>query len=156
MLCCDVLFGMCAEIVFTADVASSSGLLNSRSDIFYFPTWNKNQKPNTERREKQKHLLYSQIEWNMSPTISASKKAAKSTGRQTNNSLSSVSGHVVIEHSSTSKSNDSKQSNSNASNSKANESKKPTTKVPNNAKAEKKASRNSISTAPQKAASSSV
>lgn len=92
----------------------------------------------------------------MSPTISASKKSAKSTGRQTNNSLSSVSGHVVIEHSSTSKSNDSKQSNSNASNSKANESKKPTTKVPNNIKAEKKASRNSIPMAPQKAASSSV
>lgn len=96
----------------------------------------------------------------MSPTISAAKKGAKSSGRQTNNSLSSLPGNVIIESASTLKSNDSKQSNSNASSGKANESKK-STKIPNstnknNAKTEKKSVRNSTAAAPQKASASTV
>lgn len=97
----------------------------------------------------------------MSPTISTVKKGAKSSGRQTNNSLSTISGHVLIESASTLKSNDSKQSNSNnASSGKANESKK-SIKVSNNsnknnAKTEKKSARNLPATTPQKASSSSV
>lgn len=75
---------------------------------------------------------------NMTPTIN-SKKAAKS-GRQTNNSLSSLSGNIFIDNSSKSK--DSNHSNNNSGGKKPDELKisaKLTTK--NNGKTEKKATR---------------
>lgn len=74
----------------------------------------------------------------MTPTIN-SKKAAKS-GRQTNNSLSSLSGNILIDNSSKSK--DSNHSNSNSGSNKPSESKKSAKLTnKNNGKTEKKATR---------------
>lgn len=147
---------LCGFSTSIANVASIQRAIQFDRHTLWFSTWNKNQKSNTERKQKQNQFEDSRNQWNMSPTISAAKKGAKSSGRQTNNSLSSISGHVTIE--SASKANDSKQLNRSASSGKSTDAKK-ANKVPNsktNAKTEKKAARNSAPTVPQKASSSSV
>lgn len=100
----------------------------------------------------------------MTPTINSTKKTAKSSGRQTNNSLSSITGNIFIDSTSNAKSKDSNQINSNAApaaavGGKTNEAKKAASKIlinsKTNAKTEKKCARNQ-STVKQKASSSLV
>lgn len=82
---------------------------------------------------------------NMTPTIH-SKKASKS-GRQTNNSLSSLSGNIFIDNSTKPK--DSTEANSSSKTSETKKFTKQNDKHKNNGKTEKKATRNQTASTKQ-------